>query len=141
MNSDRELLEAAAKAYWGDEIDDVCSIEWDDDDQCIAYTHADNQDHNGHDVQMLWNPLTDDGDALRLAVRLNFSASRSSGIRVGCWAEKAPFDTDLPGHDTWTEVAECWFGESSIKPIGRYETTQLAAVRRAIVIAAAGRSS
>lgn len=69
MSTDRELLELAAKAYWGAEIDDVCSIEWDDADQCIAYTHADNQDHNGNDQAFLWNPLADDGDALRLAVK------------------------------------------------------------------------
>lgn len=68
--ADRELLELAARAYWGDEIDDVCAIEWDDADQCIAYTHADNQDHNGNDRAFLWNPLADDGDALRLQIAL-----------------------------------------------------------------------
>lgn len=68
---DRELLELAAKAYWGDEIDDVCSVRWLDYDQCIGYTHGDNQDHNGTDVELRWDPLTDDGDALRLAVALN----------------------------------------------------------------------
>lgn len=68
--NDRELLELAAQAYWGNEIDDVCSIEWSEKDQAIAYTHADNQDHNGQDRNFLWNPLTDDGDAFRLAVKL-----------------------------------------------------------------------
>lgn len=43
--TDRELLEAAAKAYWGSEIDDTCSIRWLDKDECIGYTHGDNQDH------------------------------------------------------------------------------------------------
>jgi len=71
--TDRELLELAAKAYWGNEIDDVCSIEWDNADNCISYTHADNQDHNGNDVAFLWSPLTDDGDALRLAVKLDIN--------------------------------------------------------------------
>ena len=69
--SDRELLEMAAKAFWDSEIDDVCSIRWLDADQAIGYTHGDNQDHNGRDVELCWNPLTDDGDALRLAVALN----------------------------------------------------------------------
>ena len=69
--TDREILEFAAKAYWADEIDDVVSIKWIDSDGCIEFTHGDNQDHNGRDVGVLWNPLTDDGDALRLAVRLN----------------------------------------------------------------------
>lgn len=70
--TDREMLELAAKAYWADEIDDVVSIKWIDSDGCIEFTHADNQDHNGLDVGVLWNPLTDDGDALRLAVTLSF---------------------------------------------------------------------
>ena len=67
---DRELLELAAKAYWGDEIDDVCSVKWSEEDQAIEYTHGENQDHNGYDTTLIWSPLTDDGDALRLAVKL-----------------------------------------------------------------------
>ena len=68
--SDRELLEFAAKANWFSELDDV-SIRWGDTDQCILYIHADNQDHNGLDREYRWNPLEDDGDALRLAVKLD----------------------------------------------------------------------
>jgi hypothetical protein len=71
--NDRELLEAAARAYWGDEIDDVVSVEWSERDDAILYTHADNQDHNGQDQAFCWSPLTDDGDALRLAVKLNIT--------------------------------------------------------------------
>ena len=71
--NDRELLEWAAKAYWGNEIDDVCSIRWLDKDECIGFTHGDNQDHNGCDIEWCWNPLTDDGDALRLANRLQLT--------------------------------------------------------------------
>jgi hypothetical protein len=71
--TDRELLVLAAKAYWDDEIDDVCSVEWSEADQAIAYTHADNQDHNGADQTFIWNPLADDGDALRLAVKLGIA--------------------------------------------------------------------
>lgn len=87
---EREMLELAAKAYWGNEIDDVCSIEWDAADNCIAYTHADNQDHNGLDRAFLWNPLTDDGDALRLAVRLEleirvFNGSAHAGKQDVFW--------------------------------------------------------
>ena len=67
----REMLEAAARAFWGSEIDDVCTVEWSELDGAIAYTHADNQDHNGCDQAFLWDPLEDDGDALRLAVKLN----------------------------------------------------------------------
>lgn len=70
--TDRELLELAAKAYWSDEIDDVCSIRWLEIDKAIGYTHGDNQDHNGEDREFVWNPLEDDGDALRLYTRLPF---------------------------------------------------------------------
>jgi hypothetical protein len=53
--TDRELLEAAAKAagiyYW-----------WSDGD---VLTHDD-----GPGLYRVWNPLTDDGDALRLAVKM-----------------------------------------------------------------------
>lgn len=71
MSTDRELLELAAKAYWAGEIDDVMSFHWDEQEAAIVYTHADNQDHNGNDWALLWNPLIDDGDALRLAVKLD----------------------------------------------------------------------
>ena len=71
MSADRELLELAAKAYWAGEIDDVMSFYWDEQEAAIVYTHADNQDHNGNDWALLWNPLIDDGDALRLAVKLD----------------------------------------------------------------------
>ena len=54
LMTDKELLEMAAKAV---EID----IEW----QPAGWAH--NLD-NG----CVWNPLTDDGDALRLAVKLGF---------------------------------------------------------------------
>ena len=62
MGTDRELLEAAAKAagYWAAEFNCPANLPRPD-----------------------WNPLTDDGDALRLAVklRLNLSLDRT-GIKV-----------------------------------------------------------
>jgi hypothetical protein len=51
--TDRELLEAAAKA---------AGIDWADGHESTGL-----RDQNGK----VWNPLTDDGDALRLAVKLN----------------------------------------------------------------------
>lgn len=72
--SDRELLMLAAKAYWREEVEDLaCSFRWSEEDQEIAYIHGDNQDHNGHDQEFLWNSLKDDGDALRLANKLSMS--------------------------------------------------------------------
>ena len=78
MKTDRELLEAAATSYWGEEVDDVCSIRWLEADQAIGYTHGDNQDHNGQDREFVWNPLTEDGDALRLAVKLGLEVGHNS---------------------------------------------------------------
>jgi hypothetical protein len=49
---DRELLEAAAKAAGIELWLDDHGVPWMGGDKCV------------------WNPLTDDGDALRLAVRL-----------------------------------------------------------------------
>jgi hypothetical protein len=118
---DRELLELAAKAYWSDEIDDVCSIEWSEIDQTIAYTHADNQDHNGVDQTYLWNPLEDDGDAFRLAVKLGI------GVR---YEKNSPPELSLP-RECGVAVTEDkrWFVEERRDPC--------AATRRAIVRAAA----
>lgn len=67
MKPDRELLELAAKAAgyfikWGSYI--VC----DDPVDCrdIPYVKT----HQYDEAEWYWNPLEDDGDALRLAVRL-----------------------------------------------------------------------
>lgn len=66
MNSDRELLELAAKAAGYDYRVETCG----DDYQVLV---------NG----CLWGPLTDDGDALRLAVRLRLNLSmHHSGLKV-----------------------------------------------------------
>jgi hypothetical protein len=69
--TDRELLEAAAKAAG------IERIEWHDYEAGNPTGYA-----GGHVLDRLyrpgsgtswWNPLTDDGDALRLAVRLGIS--------------------------------------------------------------------
>ena len=55
MSTDRELLELAAKA---------------------AGVHP-------HDIECTWNPLTDDGDALRLAVKLEMEVCIGAlGVKV-----------------------------------------------------------
>jgi len=84
--TDRELLERAAKAYWGDEVDDVMPFYWDENEGAIVYTHADNQDHNGNDVELLWNPLHDDGDEARLegALLMNVSWGMASVTVDSC---------------------------------------------------------
>lgn len=66
--TDRELLESAAKAAGMNYVHDLCG--------CYS-------DPEFNEV-VQWNPLTDDGDALRLAVKLNLSADFfDDEIRVG----------------------------------------------------------
>ena len=98
--NDRELLELAAKAA---EIEGkyYCGFLNDDWVDGIVYIRTDGQ-------QCVWDPLTDDGDALRLAVKLKLCV--------------APYEYVTNQH-TWVEV-----------PDG---TDPYAAARRAIVRAAA----
>ena len=63
-----------------------------------------------------WNPLTDDGDALRLAVKLDMQVTVN---RV----------------DEWTEVVSGYYGENRVRE--RHESDMYAATRRSIVRAAA----
>jgi len=64
--SDRELLESAARAagidHWSTNSPDglVLGV--------------------GRDGPMIWNPLTDDGDALRLAVKLDISVRQQFAV-------------------------------------------------------------
>ncbi len=83
---DRELLELAAKANWAREVaDDEISLRYCEINDGILYLHADNQDHNGHDREFVWNPLADDGDALRLAVKLRMMLDDiRKGYQAGC---------------------------------------------------------
>lgn len=113
--TDRELIELAAKANWESEIDEV-SMRWCDSDQCVLYIHADNQDHNGVDREFRWNPLEDDGDALRLAVKLD--------IHISLYGRDA-------GMNTWVIDGEAETFDSD------YGDDPCAAVRRLIVRAAA----
>jgi len=114
MSADRELLELAAKAYWSDVIDDVMSFHWDEQEAAFSYTYADKQDHNGNYVELLWNPFIDDGDAFRLAVKLQVDV-KQYGDHVVAW-----FDGG-------------YIGTGRIP----YEGDPCAATRRAIVRAAA----
>ena len=98
MTANRELLELAAKAA-GMELDREGTAEADGKFAVLP-------DYR------LWNPLTDDGDALRLAVKLRMDiASFSRGVRA-----------DAPNGD------DCYED---------YNSDPYAATRRAIVRAAA----
>ena len=130
--TDRELLEDAAKAagvalYWSD-----------DDPECdwVQGTYPRIPDYKVLEkwTWKVWNPLTDDGDALRLAVEL--------GIDISLYAEKGGrvyaqskhllgFGTDgTPSYQAHEFMKEEYNGDPH------------AATRRAIVRAAAelGRS-
>lgn len=73
---DRELLEAAAAANWRDDLaNEEVSLRYDESEEAILYLHGENQDHNGCDREFVWDPLTDDGDAFRLAVKLGLTIS------------------------------------------------------------------
>lgn len=106
--TDRELLELAAKAAGYD--DDCIYPGYDggltlfevDHDQCGDGTH--------------WNPLDDDGDALRLAVKLEIAINPFAGKTV-----VSHEDSKRLGYEKW----DC------------HDEDQYAATRRAIVRAAA----
>jgi hypothetical protein len=67
--SDRELLELAAKAAGIDYRHD--NSFWTHEDYCAFWSYDDLCNCGAR-----WNPLTDDGDALRLAVKLGLHISQ-----------------------------------------------------------------
>ena len=75
----------------------------------------------------LWNPLTDDGDALRLAVKLRLTVSREDqgAVKAGWVADqRVPFTSDGCGPWYWKE----WLKDHNWDP---YAATRLAIVRAA----------
>jgi len=105
--TDRELLELAAKAAG------------------MRYYYASYQKHlhveHQHTADGIhWNPLTDDGDALRLAVKLDIDFYMGAGDGPEAWAGYY-----LPGRENKKHACE---------PVNK---DPYAATRRAIVRAAA----
>lgn len=75
MMTDRELLKLAAKAAGLDVWTDI-------DGNYYCYAHE--------TVEVPWNPLTDDGDALRLAVKLGICVDFSHDqMTVTCFSVHA----------------------------------------------------
>ncbi len=107
--TDRELLELAAKAAG---MKDWVWQDWDGMDVRYGFEFSIYSEETGH-----WNPLLDDGDALRLAVKLRIDVNHSITMVV---AERDDSDDDFV-----VGVAE---GKSN---------DPYAATRRAIVRAAA----
>lgn len=80
MNNDHELLELAAKAAGYDSAIDM-----------YGYNEIGEPLIDANDPPTVWNPLTDDGDALRLAVKLEMELDigrdsvairHSTGIKI-----------------------------------------------------------
>jgi len=106
--TDRELLELAAKA---------AGIALEKTGPWFTYSDArgfERMNMDGSAVTWRWNPLTDDGDALRLAVKLELNV----------------FPVDLPG-------MSCCTNDSDISEGAMHNGDPYAATRRAIVRAAA----
>lgn len=72
--TDRELLELAAKAAG-------YGVQWDADESCFwGYYPAEIRD-----VDCPWNPLTDDGDSLRVAATLGIDIEWRADGRVAAY--------------------------------------------------------
>ena len=103
--NDRELLELAAKAAG-------IELKW-------HHSHNDAYARRNGEYWAVWNPLTDDGDALRLAVALNLQVE----------ADSFNGDTIVVGNLAIGRLLECVTEPHNDDPY--------AATRRAIVRAAA----
>ena len=89
MSADRELLELAAKACAWQRHDPK---ELDSRTDVVAWLDPSTGDVYWLDI---WNPLTDDGDALRLAVKLRMDVKQwnSLVIAVKAWNSHAEENT------------------------------------------------
>jgi len=114
MATDRELLEAAAKAAG------LTLGAWSDSYGAFMYRGVE-------PGKSWWNALTDDGDALRLAVKLSLLIA------------PIPYQ---PGINAYGAVGVSWPGQRFDLDYERFTNDPHAATRRAIVRAAAaiGRS-
>ena len=110
MQSDRELLELAAKAAG------IVAIYWSYGNEPYSrgpgIVYGDN---------WIWNPLTDDGDALRLAVKLNLTTVFHPAL----------------GQALCRPYWSTGMGKESREDVEKHANDPYAATRRAIVRAAA----
>lgn len=114
MKTDRELLELAARAAGMDAY-------WDEEYQRMQMDYL----HKGGTNYEEWNPLTDDGDALRLAVKLGLCITQ-----YPIYAE--------PKHSVLVKRPQLRDDDRDrIEEVAVYDSDPYAATRRAIVRAAA----
>jgi hypothetical protein len=124
--TDRELLELAAKAagliVW--------QGQWPQDEMLFASPKK--ADPTGKVTGVEWNPLTDDGDALRLAAALKLSVCHTLDDVPTAWGScivgRKPWDNFVP------LAAERYEGDSGCL---RMSATRRAIVRAAVAIGAA----
>ena len=110
MNTDRELLELAAKAAG-------IKIRWQSYGSYFVICDIDDEG-----IEAVWDPILDDGDALRLAVRLYLDINQ------------------FPATDGYVGMIEIWRngdGDPAHVEYVKAEDDRLSATRRAIVRAAA----
>jgi len=78
--TDKQLLELAAKAA-GIEVWPGTGLQ-----AHMLFRRSDKPDVSGRVSGVEWNPLADDGDALRLAVRLDMAMGYRAGHYIEAWA-------------------------------------------------------
>ena len=95
MENDRELLEYAANAA-GFQVDKRASfMTWRDSQRLALFSP-----NGGH---TLWNPLTDDGDALRLAVKLKIDVYLDENM-VETAESRGGFHSETYGNDQYAST-------------------------------------
>jgi hypothetical protein len=117
MSTDKELLELAARAAG------LEHMKWIGPIGLVKMINPSRPDKTGS-IGPYWNPLTDDGDALRLAVRLR--------LRVDCYDDLVEV---MDGCEPYKIGPES-FTNRFVK-IEEFDSDPLSATRRAIVLAAA----
>lgn len=115
MSTDRELLELAAKAA-GYSVDFSNSMSMACSDG-VYFTH-------NADTNRWWNPLLDDGDALRLALECQMIVDMRYSKRDSYWAIEVNYWLPLKHGEAASKIAE-------------YSANKQEATRRAIVRSAA----
>lgn len=80
MSTDRELLELAAKASGFD----LTGWDW------MGYSFAQDWQSPDPEARKYWNPLIDDGDALRLAVKLRIDVIHDDPRDNDAWVMAGP---------------------------------------------------
>jgi hypothetical protein len=118
--TDRELLELAAKAAG------VVVVRSRLDDPACRDMLVENSVRNPHQKFGPWGPLTDDGDALRLAVKLQLTVGNEH-INAGVVYCTDRNDREFPEVDV----------RNNEENIGEITPADYVATRRAIVLAAA----